>query len=975
VTLSIVLLTMPPTLAQLPLEADDTLGHEASQIFTTGVNQFEIGGGAVRGSNLFHSLRSLNVNDGGRVDFRNPPGIETILSRVTGNQPSYVLGTLGVLGDANLFLLNPNGIIFGPHAALDLRGSFLATTAQGFGFPDGSTFSAVNPQRPSLLAISVPVGLQYGARPGTILNQGRLIVGSGHSLVLVGGPVISDGGTLAVSDPLGGQISLGAVGGVGTVGLIGEGDRLALSVPANLLRSDILLRHGTTVDALVDSGRGAIIVESHNLTIDQNSSILAGVSGVTGVGLTIPGDIRLNLTNTLTLEGSVTNQVLLNAVGNAGNILIQTENFIALEEAQISASTFGRGDAGNIQINANNRVLIRGSDIFSDVGVFAVGNGGSLTITARDISLLDGAELTTSTFGWGNAGRIRIAAQDRLRLSGSGTNGDNPSAAFSEVVAGAVGQGGNITIAARVLQILDSAILGTNTAGVGNAGQIRIRGDRVTFSSSAVFSEVEAGAVGRGGDINLAARIVNILNGSELGASTSGLGNAGAIRIRGRDRVIFSSSDAFSDVAVDARGNGGRIEIDTPDLSVLNGTELTTSTFGQGNAGAIQMRGDRVTFSGSRAFSEVVAAGIGIGGDINITSREVNIQDESLLGVSTEGQGNAGTIRIQAGDRVRLSNSAVFSEVVEGATGNGGNIEIGTALLDLTHGTLSVQASSPDGGAGNIQITAQTVRLSHSNLNAATEFTPPGTTAANITLQGLEILLLDDQSLISARALGDANGGNISIEASEGFVVGNSGDNNDIIATAEAGDGGNITIRANRILGFVPQSNANLRFEQLRSLPSNDISASSEFGTQGTVTLDVLAADPTQGLTELPETLVDASDQIAQVCPTGPGASERLGRFVITGRGGIVPGPLDVMGGSEVEVDWVDGGFGEFSGFGGDQGEEEQETWIEAQGWVMDEDGRVHLVAWEVLLVIPDPPSCHLTESQCGRSLPDIRSR
>lgn len=88
-----------------------------------------IEGGARRDSNLFHSFSEFNINNGQRVFFANPAGVDRILSRVTGNTQSNILGTLGVLGNADLFLLNPNGIVFGPNARLDVWGSFLATTA------------------------------------------------------------------------------------------------------------------------------------------------------------------------------------------------------------------------------------------------------------------------------------------------------------------------------------------------------------------------------------------------------------------------------------------------------------------------------------------------------------------------------------------------------------------------------------------------------------------------------------------------------------------------------------------------------------------------------------------------------------------------------------------------------------------------------------------------------------------------------
>jgi len=154
---------------------DATLGSEGSR-FIEGVEIDRIEGGAARGVNLFHSFTEFNVLDGQQVYFANPGGIENILSRVTGGNGSDIFGTLGVLGNANLFLVNPNGIVFGPNARLDVAGSFVASTGNGFNFSDGSSFSATNPEAPPLLTINVTPGLQYGASQpqAEIVNQGNL---------------------------------------------------------------------------------------------------------------------------------------------------------------------------------------------------------------------------------------------------------------------------------------------------------------------------------------------------------------------------------------------------------------------------------------------------------------------------------------------------------------------------------------------------------------------------------------------------------------------------------------------------------------------------------------------------------------------------------------------------------------------------------------------------------------------------------
>jgi filamentous hemagglutinin family protein len=188
---------------------DNTLGAESSRVrrnaIVRGGEAELIEGGAVRNSNLFHSFEDFNVAERQRVYFENPAGIDNILSRVTGENPSNILGTLGVDGAANLFLLNPNGILFGPNASLDVEGSFLASTADRFTFADGTDFSATNPQASSLLTVSVPLGVQRGSTPvGHIVNDGDLQVGAEQHLTLFGNTVVHRG---RLSTP-GGRVSL-----------------------------------------------------------------------------------------------------------------------------------------------------------------------------------------------------------------------------------------------------------------------------------------------------------------------------------------------------------------------------------------------------------------------------------------------------------------------------------------------------------------------------------------------------------------------------------------------------------------------------------------------------------------------------------------------------------------------------------------------------------------------------------------------
>ena len=163
---------------------DHTLGEENSLVTPQQLRDL-IEGGAIRHHNLFHSFQEFNVNEGQTVYFANPQGIENILTRVTGSNPSQIFGTLGVDGAANLILINPHGIHFGSNAVLDVTGSFFATTANNIIFANGEEFSATNPQAPPLLKINITPGLQYGAIPpeSRISNTGNLSAGQDLSLI------------------------------------------------------------------------------------------------------------------------------------------------------------------------------------------------------------------------------------------------------------------------------------------------------------------------------------------------------------------------------------------------------------------------------------------------------------------------------------------------------------------------------------------------------------------------------------------------------------------------------------------------------------------------------------------------------------------------------------------------------------------------------------------------------------------------
>ena len=451
---------------------DETLGAESSVVTPDNINGIESGlisGGAVRGSNLFHSFREFNIGEGRGGYFDNPAVIENIFSRVTGSNPSEILGTLGVLGNANLFFLNPNGILFGPNASLDLRGSFLGTTADSIVFPNGNQFSAVNPDVTPLLTVNVqqPIGLQFEGQPGIITNVADLAINPGQTLTLVGGDVSLDGGSLTAP---GGRIELAGLAEAETVTQNNDG---SLSFPDGVARADVSLTNGAKVKVAAGGG-GSIAIAARNIEILGDSSLVAGIEEDLGSVGTQAGDLIINATGEIKVEQSrIQNDVKSKGIGNSGNIHIAAESLSLTEEAELTANTFGVGNAGNIFLRINGPVtIVNGSLILSEVGVAqrgkvrSRGKGGLIDIEAESFSLIDDGRTTVRTRADGDAGEIIIKVADAVRLVNGGriTSGVNDEA---------VGEGGDIKILqARSLSAIDGGFLQASTSGEGNAGDI-----------------------------------------------------------------------------------------------------------------------------------------------------------------------------------------------------------------------------------------------------------------------------------------------------------------------------------------------------------------------------------------------------------------------------------------------------------------------------------------------------------------------
>ena len=908
VGLALVLAATLPLPAQAQITPDATLGDEASRMTPETLVQGDLAdlieGGAIRGGNLFHSFLEFNVDLGQRVYFANPVGIESILSRVTGGDPSSIFGTLGVDGAAALFLINPNGIVFGENASLDIQGSFYATTAAAIPLGEG-VYSATAPEQSSLLTVdpSALFSSYLSDASGNIENRGQLAAQG--NLTLVGNNLDLQGQVAAGGDLtlLGNVVQIRDTVAVPFVGFAGgdllvqgnEGvDIVALSHPESGLYAygDMVLRSGNPVggDAhywsggnfrvanLDGSGGGLyspvdpIIRASGDVFIEdyQGSSLHVLAGGAVTIGTAEitapdPGALGIDfLQETIALsDGTIVQidgaaQPTLDVRAGVNPAVLGTPPLEILTGFDPATDAFfgaafvtdlpSAADitVGDVVMAAPNGLVLltnqyepnpglEGSIFIDGEGFFGRGidargfdgQGGAVYLDARnDVSVINSY---VDTSGAGTVGDIVINAGDTVQFERQ----DRRTVAASNLTAGAVGTGGDIRITATNVEMLNGAQLQASTLGTGDAGNVVIEArDRVVFDNSDALSDVTAGATGAGGNVEITANSLVVINGAQLSASTFGTGDSGNVVITAQDRVVFDGtsingqfrSAAFSTVEAGAEAAGGNVEITTNSLEVTNGAQLSTNIFGTGDAGNVVIEArDRAVFAGtstngqfsSEASSRIEGGATGTGGNIEIFSNSLEVTNGAQLSASTLGNGDAGNVVIQSGDRVVFDGSsangqfrsAAFSTVEAGAIGAGGNVDITANSLEVTNGAGLTASTRGTGDAGNVVIEARDHVVFDGGNSAAFSTVAAGATGegGNVVITANSLAVTNGAQL-QASTSGSGDAGNVVIEVRDRVVFdGRSADGqlgSNALTTVEAGatgTGGNVVITANSL--------------------------------------------------------------------------------------------------------------------------------------------------------------------------------
>jgi filamentous hemagglutinin family protein len=761
------------SLASLPLAAqvtpDDTVGTKTK----TENNVTEITGGTTSSSNLFHSFQDFSLDTGSTAYFNNDVDVGNIIGRVTGNSSSNIDGLIRGNGEANLILINPNGITLGRNARLDIGGSFLGSTAESVLFEDGTVFNT-DPNSPPLLTISTPVGLQLGKDSAGITVSGTadpttgLAISTGHTFALVGNGITFDGGVVTAES---GRIDLGSVeSGQVSIKEIAAGWQLGYEEVTQLGELQLLNKSALLNPNQSANSTGGIQVQGSNILLERSQISAQTLADAPGGNIVVNGSESLVLSGEAAVgenSSQISNNVVQGATGQGGRIDITTGKLEINPRSFIDNSIFGSGSAGNIKIIAT-EINILGAgflefqqkyriDAFSGnlrpgsriTGIFAgtatTGTAGNITIETDSLDLQEGAIIFTPVYTAGHGGNINVTAKD-INLDAS-----------------AIQNGGGV----------DS----TATASLGN---INLTSDRLNVSNGGLVINATFGDVS-GGDINVTAKTIDLRNtppesiiGTGLFTNTSkGSGQGGNLDIQANtinltEAIIASNSGAiFPDgTIVPTGGRGGNIKI----------------------AAQAKIEASGVVYNFSNNPELTVGAGIGTttysganGGDLNMNTGKLILRDGASFGSLNVNSGNGGQLTINATDSVELIGSKDQTNVIRGGlfassgviespqpsfSGSSGNITVTTPNLIVRDGALIDVRSNASGDAGSINLVADSVLLANEGALSATTKDGAG---GNIAIDAKTVQV--NRGLINASVLGKGTGGNIEIVAQDSVSV------------------------------------------------------------------------------------------------------------------------------------------------------------------------------------------------------------
>lgn len=679
-----------------------------------------IGGGSIAGDNLFHSFGQFDLARGETAAWVGPGSIANIINRVTGNTASHIEGTIdtSAMPLADFWFINPNGVLFGQGAALNVPGASYFSTATDLRFANGEVFSA-RTERGSTLSMASPASFGFlggeadiamtgvGRDPLTLIELG---VPAQSSLALVALDVRIDGSGLLLEDAQ--FIAAGTADRVpvdfstlplldGTLSITGS----SIVVPGGETSSGNSHFAGGTVlldDALI--GTRAIDAAGPQLSFLASDRI-----EVTGANLTsrtsgsgAAGQLVLSAGNSIAIADTFLGSGSLDgAQGAGGAIRLSSFGAIDLTNSTVLAFSEAGGAGGEIAMIADGDMTLTATDVLTQtLSEGAGGDGGDIGLFAGGRLTVAGSTLAADTRGDGAGGEMFVLSQGSLLIADSTLTSNTLGREAS-------GAGGLVSIGSQVDIAIDGSTITAASLGNGNGGTVFVNaGTDLSIADSRFFSQaISTTGTGSAGSILLRSGGDTVLSETSLTADTFGRGEGGDIGVTADGALSVTGGELSSDTLAPDGGNGGFVRLGATGPAVLTGVTVSTDTFGSGAGGSVSVGSDAALTVTSSEISADTVDGDGTGGFVSLSSGAGMTIGQSQIFADTYGLGRGGDVALNAAGPLAITGGYISAESLsEGEGGNGG----GVLLQSPQSVTISAARISTDtsggGDAGFLQI-------------------------------------------------------------------------------------------------------------------------------------------------------------------------------------------------------------------------------------------------------------------------------
>jgi filamentous hemagglutinin family protein len=704
------------------------------------------------GGNLFHSFGLFGLSPGESATFSGPPNVSNIVGRVTSGSQSSINGSItSTINGANLYLINPSGIVFGPNATVNVSGGFHAATADYLRMTDGTKFRATNPSGSTLSAAApAAFGFLNASPPALTVNGSQFTVGvtttlktnPGQILDLVGGPVTITSGPIT-STSLSGTAELFAPSGaiqVTSVAAPGEVSISATNASVSTISNfgPVNISAGSSLEVADSRGKtsgGSILIRAGTLSIADSFLDAANFGSGSGGQISLQAASQIALSDGTTVLGQAQGNgsgaaiTLTTAPGGAistsgpGNVLVQTGNAVGAiggagvltvttgtlllsAGAIFGSQSLGSGNAAPISFDANN-ITVQNS-IPNSPGQILTGirsdtkgaaTAALLTIDAGALSILANGEIVSNTFGTGNAGAVTVNVSGALSIDATGAR---ISTGIGTVASpGSRGNAGTLTLNAGLLSI------------IGSGGLLSPSPDVPTSQPFAGLSAETQGAGSGGGvAIDLGVAGVAMGSGGVITVSTSGSGAGGSVNLASQGPLsIFGAGTGITAATfAGSSGNAGSVNVTAPQITIESGGEIATTAAGSGAGGAILVSApgalllDGAGVAGTGITAAALAGSTGNAGSVNVSASQITIESGGEIATSTAGAGAGGPILVSTPgalvlDGMGVARTGITAATFSGSSGNAGSVTVSASEITIESGG-EIATSTAGAGAG-----------------------------------------------------------------------------------------------------------------------------------------------------------------------------------------------------------------------------------------------------------------------------------